>query len=409
MTLDNAENALAGNHLGAVGAGNRLALVGWHLISAQIFASTSTQRAKTMRHAPDAVLIGHQHVVALPGEAIGSVEIFDVAIDPYGVPGAVVAQQGQVAGALLGHENIAVRQNQQASWIGETGRKRCCRKTGRHLRYLPAVGDGQRPVGNDRTGLRRGQICRIDVKAPADLMLDQKVARWIVGVRRWRHRLFLLRIGVEKHRASDDRGDKQDEKSSGLSGEGRVPLLHVHLRDRSFHTTDAGKDIGGYTAMLRPVQVDITLHEICCTSSARTRHPTAPRDNFTSAKRDPIRRGAFLYACYAPAAGSASARGLQLSRRRGMSAYQIGEIKSRNLAVLDDPASADHDAFGAMRAAENERGQRIAAAGKARFVELEERQIGHLADRDFSDIRAADAGGGAFGGPAQRVLVADFL
>ena len=211
MTLDDAEDALLGDHLGTVGSGNRFALTDGHLIDAQRFASAGAERAKIMRHAPDAVLIGDQHVIALPGEAIGPVEIFDVAVDPYGASGAVVAQQGQVAGALLGHENVAVRQHQQASRIGETGRKRCCRETRRHLRYLPAIGDDQRPVGDDRAGLRRRQICRVDVKAPADLVLDQKITRRIVvSVRCFRGRLLLLRVGGEKRRASGDQGDKQD-------------------------------------------------------------------------------------------------------------------------------------------------------------------------------------------------------
>ena len=86
---------------------------------------------------------------------------------------------------------------------------------------------------------------------------------------------------------------------------------------------------------------------------------------------------------------------------------QIGNIKSGNLAVLDDPAAADHHPVGAMRAAEHERRQRIAGPGKAQLVELEQRQIGHRAKRDLADVVAADAGGRALGRPAQRIAMAD--
>src|ERR1700755_1229069 len=46
-------------------------------------------------------------------------------------------------------------------------------------------------------------------------------------------------------------------------------------------------------------------------------------------------------------------------------------------------------------------------AGEAQFVELEQRQIGYLADRDLAELGTADAGRRSPGRPAQRVLVAD--
>jgi hypothetical protein len=45
-----------------------------------------------VRHAPDAVLVGHQDVVAPERKAIRLVEILDMAIDPLGATLAVVAQ-----------------------------------------------------------------------------------------------------------------------------------------------------------------------------------------------------------------------------------------------------------------------------------------------------------------------------
>ena len=78
-----------------------------------------------------------------------------------------------------------------------------------------------------------------------------------------------------------------------------------------------------------------------------------------------------------------------------------GDVQSGNLAVFHHPAAADHDPVGAMGAAQHQRRERVAAAGKAQFVELEQREIGHLADRDLADVRSADAGGRALGRPAQ--------
>ena len=85
-------------------------------------AGAGTQRAEPMRHLPDAVLVGDQHVVVPPGEAVGPVEVLDVALDPLGLAVAVlVAQQGEIAGALLGHQHVAVRQHQQAARMLQPG------------------------------------------------------------------------------------------------------------------------------------------------------------------------------------------------------------------------------------------------------------------------------------------------
>src|SRR5271165_190016 len=46
-------------------------------------------------------------------------------------------------------------------------------------------------------------------------------------------------------------------------------------------------------------------------------------------------------------------------------------------------------------------------AGEAQFVELEQGEVRGLADGDLAELGPADAGGRAFGGPAQRILVAD--
>ena len=46
--------------------------------------------------------------------------------------------------------------------------------------------------------------------------------------------------------------------------------------------------------------------------------------------------------------------------------------------------------------------------GEAQFIELEQREIGRLADCDLAELRPADAGRRAAGRPAQRILVAHF-
>ena len=56
-----------------------------------------------------------------------------------------------------------------------------------------------------------------------------------------------------------------------------------------------------------------------------------------------------------------------------MAADQVGNIKSRNGAIRHHPLASDHHPIGAVRAAEDERGDWVVRAGKARFVEREGR------------------------------------
>ena len=138
VALDDAEDALLGQHLRAIGAGHRLALVGRQLVGAlRRHRAAGAQGADDVRHPPDAVLVGDQDVVAPPGKAIGPVEVLDMAVDPHRVALAVVAQQGQIAGALLGDQHVAVGQHQQAPRIGETGGERRRGEARRHLQALP--------------------------------------------------------------------------------------------------------------------------------------------------------------------------------------------------------------------------------------------------------------------------------
>ena len=69
-----------------------------------------------------------------------------------------------------------------------------------------------------------------------------------------------------------------------------------------------------------------------------------------------------------------------------MPAHQCGQVEAGNGAVLNRPAPVHHDAVGTVGAAQNQRGNRIAMPREAQFIELEERQIGALADRDYAQL-----------------------
>ena len=103
-----------------------------------------------------------------------------MAIDPDRTARAVVAQQGQIPGTLLGDQHVAVGQHQQPPRIGKTGRERRCGETGRDLQCLPVKGDRQRSVGDDRRCLWRRQLGRVDAEAPADLVLGGEILRQLV-------------------------------------------------------------------------------------------------------------------------------------------------------------------------------------------------------------------------------------
>ena len=104
-----------GQHLRAISARHGLALVGRQLVGAlRRYRAPCAQCADDVRHAPDAVLVGDQDVVAPERKAIGFVEVFDMTIDPLGAALAIVAQQRQIAGTLLGDQHVPVGQHQQA-------------------------------------------------------------------------------------------------------------------------------------------------------------------------------------------------------------------------------------------------------------------------------------------------------
>jgi hypothetical protein len=92
-----------------------------------------------MWHAPNTVLICNQQLVAAPRETIGPVQILDVAIDPFCVALAIIAQQGEIAGALLGDQHIAVGEDEEPAGIDEPTRKQGRSEARRHLERLAAI------------------------------------------------------------------------------------------------------------------------------------------------------------------------------------------------------------------------------------------------------------------------------
>jgi hypothetical protein len=107
----------------AIRARHRLALIGRNLVGALgRRRAPGTQRADHVRHAPDRVLVGDENLVAPQCEAIGPVEVLDMPVDPFGAALVVVAQQGQIADALLGDQHVAIGQYEQPPRIDEPSR-----------------------------------------------------------------------------------------------------------------------------------------------------------------------------------------------------------------------------------------------------------------------------------------------
>ena len=217
MALRNAKDTLLGQQLRAIGAVDGLALVRRHVGDLlRRHRPAGAHRADNMRHPPDRILVGHQELVAAPRQAVRLVEVLDMPVDPPGFALAVVAQQRQIAGALLGHQNIAIGQHQHPTRVDEPAREHGRGEARRHGWHLAAIRDDQHPVRDDRTGFRRRQIVRLDVETAADLVLDRKILSRRVC------RGFVLRRGGF---LGPDRGKHQAERRQ--DGQSSQPPGHV--------------------------------------------------------------------------------------------------------------------------------------------------------------------------------------
>ena len=65
-------------------------------------------------------------------------------------------------------------------------------------------------------------------------------------------------------------------------------------------------------------------------------------------------------------------------------------VRADGVAVDDPPLTADHDAVGLLRTAEDECGDRVVRSGECKAVEAEHREVSLLADLNGADIVAAE-------------------
>ena len=175
VALDDAEDALLRDHVLAHHVRRRHALVRRHVGGALLGVAARAQGAHPVRHAPDPVLVDDEHIGVAPGETVGSVEAFRVALDPVGLAVAVlVAQQGEIAGPLLGDDDVAVGQDEKPPGIRQSGREGRRGKALGHAQRLAGIGNGERSAGDDRAGVRRRQVFRLDREVTADLLVGQR-------------------------------------------------------------------------------------------------------------------------------------------------------------------------------------------------------------------------------------------
>src|SRR2546425_10328116 len=150
-------------------------------------------------------------MVVPPCEAIRTIEILNVAIDPRRRAVALFAQERQVAGALLGDEYVPVRQYEEAARIGEPGGEERRLEAGGHLRHLPFRGQRERAVGHDRRGFRRRQLSGVEAEAPPELMLGDEILLECV-LRGWR------RLGLRQGGQGVERDRKREQRCERATG-----------------------------------------------------------------------------------------------------------------------------------------------------------------------------------------------
>lgn len=76
----------------------------------------------------------------------------------------------------------------------------------------------------------------------------------------------------------------------------------------------------------------------------------------------------------------------QFFRRLTVLGNQPGHVQARHLPIDHPPFAADHHPIGAIGAAQQQGAERVVAAGKTQFIQLEQRQVGLLAHRQLADV-----------------------
>src|SRR5436190_7975257 len=109
MTPGNAEHAFLRDHFLPVEIPRRLALSRLHFGGLLLGTVPGAKIAKDVRNLPDAILIRDQNVILAPGEPIGLVEPFGIALDELGFAVALLSsEQRQVARLLFGYDDVAI-------------------------------------------------------------------------------------------------------------------------------------------------------------------------------------------------------------------------------------------------------------------------------------------------------------
>ena len=118
--------------------------------------TTGTHRAADVRHAPDSLLVCHEHKAVSVREAIGGLEVIGIALDEVGlaIP-LLVPQQGQIAGPLFCDDDIVVGKNEQSTRMLQARDERRGGEILHHARHLSRIWDDQRSACRDWIALSR--------------------------------------------------------------------------------------------------------------------------------------------------------------------------------------------------------------------------------------------------------------
>ena len=154
----------------AVEVGRGLALVGGNLGFFLVLTMPGPHVAQRVGDFPDAVLVGHQDLTVAPSQPVRLVEALRMPLDELGLTVGVEAQECQMAGLLLGDDNIAVGQHEQAARMLELGNQGGRKALG-EFGDLTFEGQAEGTVGNRLRGAWGGQIVGAHAEGLARLLI----------------------------------------------------------------------------------------------------------------------------------------------------------------------------------------------------------------------------------------------